>query len=1171
MHGARGASSESSFFSVRLLLGSSLFSPRPLLSVYAPRSPRLRLVHLPTRCGKVATHRCADARPSRGANPPPGETEAHESSTCVCVDFHAQLVKNDNGVGLMTSPLCPLFISMALPPPFKAWWLCGLSYARPPPSTCRSFLSVSSSSHARALCPRRSTYSPSSSTSSAPSSASASSFCFASSLSLPAIPCNFLQVSRNLDASPQRRAPSAPWRTSSRSCAPGLSPLAISASTLLPSPSHQRLSSSCLLPSQSPLEFVRCRQASKAPADLAKSRDSHPSAGDTGCRTVSVRRLWSPGQGSSESLGAPQDGQAFCSNEGAFVENGDSEETKQGGGRAMETSQLHAWTSWQQRSLPLNLLDAVSAGSSPVCDFHQPNLFNVSPSTLSPGPSASASSVSSPRSTLRPFSSSPFSPPSPVSSVGCSPYAAMSSCAPLRTVRRSGRLDLPSPPQVEIRRVVVLDKVTRYELELEQRLHVLREREPQEDKPPSRNPDNSSTPPASTPGSLSSLSSSSPSSLSSPSSSSSSSLCPSPSSSPFPALSAGALSRGQREASRLSAETHALAAQLREQMPQAYATHLDHVRNVRELVRQLQDEWGVHTTLIKARSFGNTVSHGRRAVLRKSASAAFPPDAVIAAGGDGTLLEAASFMAALEESQGARAEGPPDGEADEDRALKRKSGETEAAGTGEEKSEAGRGLNSEVRKNGWSFSPDGIWLWGFNTDPVRSEGKLCVAYRPPKFRPRCDNEALLQREGEPTPHAVPEGRNTRKTGRETQSGDFCATGSSSPSRCDGEKTEVEPTPHSQVSQPSSESSAPVAEATAPQRETSFSSNAATACVSPVLSPIDGEHCVQVPTFHPRFITPRRPSPSSSSSTSSSSSSTSSVSWSSTSSGSAPSGDVSEERDAETRSRASRDYVRAVLRYVMDGEGVAICRQRIRVELEYLRAQEADILQRVEQRRREHAGLTSLLPLARVDSAAVSERLSAPAGGGALQRGDAAETGDARQVERRVLGVSALNDVFIGECDSSRTCYAEVKIDQDTPRRYKSSGFLVATGTGSSAWSFNMSKTRTEQVKAVAEELRHSLNLPFDSDAVDWEAVRERINQQLLFHPSMPVMRFFVREPIENSIFSCKGCAGIARRVEVLALSPDAMVAIDGLVSFPLPVGVKLILHISPFDALWTVK
>ncbi|KEP61472.1 UNVERIFIED_CONTAM: DNA-directed RNA polymerase III RPC8 [Hammondia hammondi] len=1099
---------------------------------------------------------------------------------------------------------------MALPPPFKAWWLCGLSYAQPPPSSCRSFLSFSSSlSHARALCPRRSTdspsfglprrppasapetrasvvvhasASPSSSTSSSPFSASASSFYFASSLSLPVIPHSFLQVSRNSETSPQRRAP---WCTSSRSCALHLSPLAISSSTVIPSPSHQCLSSSHFFPSHSPLDFSRRRQASKAPADLAKSPDPHPTAGDTFCGPVSVRGLWRCDQGSSESLGAPRGGQTFCSDEGAFVENGEIEETDQCGGRGMETSQLNGWISRQQRFLPVNLPDTVSAGHSPVCDFNQTSLLNASPRTLSPGLSASASSISSPRSTPPPFSSPPFSPPSPVSSGGCSPSAAMSSCAPLRTFPRFGRLDLPKPPQVEIRRVVVLDKVTRYELELEQRLHVLRERERQEEKPRSRDPDSPSTLPASTPGSLSSLSSpssSSPSS-SSPSSSSPSSSSPSPSSPsssicPFPSAasllrvdSEGAVSTGQRESCRASAETHALAAQLREQMPQAYATHVDHVRNVRELVRQLQDDWGVHTTLIKARSFGNTLSHGRRAVLRKSASAAFPPDAVIAAGGDGTLLEAASFIAALEESQGVRADGPG-GEAHEDRAQKRKSGETEAEGKGEKKNEAGRGLNREVRKNGGSFSPEGIWLWGFNTDPVRSEGKLCVAYRTPTFRPRCDNE-VLQREGGRQPlRADPEGQNTRKAGRETSSGEICGTGSSSPSQSHGEKTQDEPTRHSQVSHPSSEPSAPVAEATAPTRDTSFSSNAATACVSPVLSPVDGEHCVQVPAFHPRFITPRRPSPSSSPSFSSSS--TSSVSFSSTSTCSASSsssGSASKDREAETRSRASSDYVRAVLRYVMDGEGVAICRQRIRVELEYLRTQEADILQRVEQRRREHAGLMSLLPLERVDSAAVSERLPAPADAGALQRGDAAETGDPPEVVRRILGVSALNDVFIGECDSSRTCYAEVKIDQDAARRYKSSGLLVATGTGSSAWSFNMSKTRTEQVKAVAEELRRSLNLPFDSDAVDWEAVRERINEQLLFHPSMPVMRFFVREPIENSIFSCKGCAGIARRVEVLALSPDAMVAIDGLLSFPLPVGVKLILHISPFDALWTVK
>ncbi|PFH31531.1 DNA-directed RNA polymerase III RPC8 [Besnoitia besnoiti] len=792
-------------------------------------------------------------------------------------------------------------------------------------------------------------------------------------------------------------------------------------------------------------------------------------------------------------------------------------------------------------------------------------------------------------------------------------------------------LEVPAPPHVEIRRVVVLDKLTRYELELEQRLGVLRERflthggdtapaEPAPEAPayPSQQPGRRAsaesgistcasvceTLPAFGTSRASSAAASPSSALASPSpsfaspspsfASSSPSFASSVASAPVSSASAFAASSFAAPAAaaapaesigpdheRLPAHMRLVEQELRMQLPQAYATHLDHTRNVQELVRQLQEDWGVHTTLIKARSFGKTLENGRRAILKKNASAAFPPDAVIAAGGDGTLLEAASFLAALEETQGPRGGDGFGGQTlneEVEEAKERDSEGEDCANAGP----AGRPAGAPAKGQKPAFSPDGIWLLGFNTDPVRSEGRLCLAYRPPMFRPRSDNALCAQ--------AKNVGAAEDREERTTMIVDEAST------------TDVEATHAALATDTPSADSRPRAS----QQDRRHFRATDTECVSPVLSSEDGQRCFQIPTFHPHFLTPRRPScalppppPQAAASASSASLAREGEEASATPSGDGVAGDESE------KLRSSRAYVQGVLRYVMDGRSVAICRQRIRLELEYPRSQEEQILQRVEQQRREHIGLMSLLPLERVSAApppcAPAAHLKASPSepclrGRAFRRGraladDAAHAGlepDSEEtgvwgaeagerpprdaIVRRVLGVSALNDVFVGECDSSRTCYAQVKIDQGEPTRYKSSGFLVATGTGSSAWSFNMSKVRTEQIKAVVDELHRSLALPVDlADAVDWEALRERVNRQLLFHPSMPVMRYFVREPIENSIFTCRGSAGVAHRVEIHVLSPDAMVAIDGLLSFPLPVGVKLVLHISPCDALWTVK
>lgn len=46
---------------------------------------------------------------------------------------------------------------------------------------------------------------------------------------------------------------------------------------------------------------------------------------------------------------------------------------------------------------------------------------------------------------------------------------------------------------------------------------------------------------------------------------------------------------------------------------------------------------------------------------------------------------------------------------------------------------------------------------------------------------------------------------------------------------------------------------------------------------------------------------------------------------------------------------------------------------------------------------------------------------------------------------------ALNDVFIAEAHAARTTYYELQIDDQPIRKQKSSGIIVSTGTGSTAW------------------------------------------------------------------------------------------------------------------------
>ena len=85
----------------------------------------------------------------------------------------------------------------------------------------------------------------------------------------------------------------------------------------------------------------------------------------------------------------------------------------------------------------------------------------------------------------------------------------------------------------------------------------------------------------------------------------------------------------------------------------------------------------------------------------------------------------------------------------------------------------------------------------------------------------------------------------------------------------------------------------------------------------------------------------------------------------------------------------------------------------------------------------------------------------------------------KEVSERVLPVLALNEVFLGESLSSRVSYLEVKFDNNPVMKTRNSGLCISTGTGSTSWTFNISKLTHQSVetilKFVFETTRYPIN------------------------------------------------------------------------------------------------
>mmetsp|Transcript_2420 Transcript_2420/g.3753 ORF Transcript_2420/g.3753 Transcript_2420/m.3753 type:complete len:395 (+) Transcript_2420:158-1342(+) len=177
-----------------------------------------------------------------------------------------------------------------------------------------------------------------------------------------------------------------------------------------------------------------------------------------------------------------------------------------------------------------------------------------------------------------------------------------------------------------------------------------------------------------------------------------------------------------------------------------------------------------------------------------------------------------------------------------------------------------------------------------------------------------------------------------------------------------------------------------------------------------------------------------------------------------------------------------------------------------------------------------------------------------------------ERGDGRaSKEHRLL---ALNDVLVAEHEAQKASYYELRFaegdsdDQVTVEKQKSSGLLISTGTGSTAWSRSVTSLQPAMIQKVLDLL--------GTDSLSSHRIAEEINRTLSFEPSSQSMRFVVREPIVNGVFTCDSSMGFARSITVRSRSPGMHIFADGQLMAPLPLGHVASFSIHPEDALRAV-
>ena len=178
---------------------------------------------------------------------------------------------------------------------------------------------------------------------------------------------------------------------------------------------------------------------------------------------------------------------------------------------------------------------------------------------------------------------------------------------------------------------------------------------------------------------------------------------------------------------------------------------------------------------------------------------------------------------------------------------------------------------------------------------------------------------------------------------------------------------------------------------------------------------------------------------------------------------------------------------------------------------------------------------------------------------------------------------ALNEIFFAERNVAHPIQHEVIVDQQVSSAdvQLSSGILICTGTGSSAWMANASKIDTDIVRQVLNMTRSVLNNTANAkdtadvlDAIDvttMDQIAETLGKERHFDVGSADIKYFVREVVSNGLRPpCKNKQGLHQSVTIRSRGWDPTMTLDGIHTFPLPAGQRAHFDTDPSVALRTL-
>jgi len=147
-----------------------------------------------------------------------------------------------------------------------------------------------------------------------------------------------------------------------------------------------------------------------------------------------------------------------------------------------------------------------------------------------------------------------------------------------------------------------------------------------------------------------------------------------------------------------------------------------------------------------------------------------------------------------------------------------------------------------------------------------------------------------------------------------------------------------------------------------------------------------------------------------------------------------------------------------------------------------------------------------------------------------------------ETNKSIKKTYALNEVFVSERNVGASSIYRLKADGQYIGKFKSSGLLMCTGTGSTGWLQSAKRTTDGDVLAGLDHLGFSR----EGEAVV-HGIALDLSKRTAFDLSRPELFYYVREPQISGDYE-RHAQGFAKNLEFVSELYDGMVSVDGLLS-----------------------